>query len=219
MDKLRELLLEGNRYLIVSLNLTSFIDTTAIRNIVTLFEDSKGSFICFSHCRPRVAALIERYERDEGDFPSNIKRFVSTHDAVQYLNTIRRNLDGNEKDHDRKGSGKKVKIVYHGKDEKDFGGMKVPEYSVTNTLATTTNATLAGLAEEEDAETSDGSSVTSETSNPPSGKNNIQMTPLQPKFQILGSFSPEADSDVDMDFKGRITPSGSRLTTPRMRKV
>jgi len=170
-----------------------------------------------------VAALIERYERDEGEFPSNIKRFVSTHDAVQYLNTMRRELGDDGHDHGRKGSGKKVKIVYHGKEQREFGGLKIPEYSVTNTTTvgvSQTGTTLPGLAEMEDAETSDGSSVTSE----PSIVNNVASTPLQPKFQILGSFSPEADSDVDVEFKGRITPSGSRLTTPkfstpRIRKV
>jgi len=230
VDKLRELLLDGNRYLVVSLNLTSFIDTTSIRNIVTLFEDSKGSFICLAHCRPRVAALIERFERDEGEFPSNIKRFVSTHDAVQYLNTIRRDLGDDDGAHSHKGSPKKIKIVYHGKEEKEFGGMKVPEYSMTNTntVGVSQNGTtleLAGLAEAEDAETSDGSSVTSEPSITTQSKHTVASTPLQPKFQILGSFSPEADSDVDVEFnKGGITPSGSRLTTPkfstpRIRKV
>jgi hypothetical protein len=156
VDKLRELLQDGHRYLIVSLNLTSFIDTTSIRNIVTLFEDSKGSFVCLSHCRPRVAALIERYERDEGEFPDNIKRFVSTHDAVLYLNAIRKTGGGDKSA--RKSSAKKIKIVFDGKE-------KVPEYSVTNTttMATFTNVSttdlgIAGLAEIEDIETSDSTS-------------------------------------------------------------
>jgi len=221
VDKLRELLLDGHRYLIVSLNLTSFIDTTSIRNVVTLFEDSKGSYVCLAHCRPRVAALIERYERDEGEFPDNIKRFVSTHDAVLYLNTIRKTGD---KGAGRKSSGKKIKIVFDGKE-------KVPEYSVTNTttLAMSTNMStteLTGLAEIEDVETSDSSSDTIDL---PPGINVSQeinmnaITPHQPKFQVLGSFSPDVDSDMD-DSKGGITPSGSRLTTPkfstpRMRKV
>merc|ERR1712087_890367 len=209
VDKLRDLLQDGHRYLIVSLNLTSFIDTTSIRNIVTLFEDSKGSFVCLSHCRPRVAALIERYERDEGVFPDNIKRFVSTHDAVLYLNTMRKTAGGDKSA--RKFSGKKIKIVFDGKE-------KVPEYSVTNTttMATFTNMStsdLAGLAEIEDAETSDSTSETMEL--PKEINMNLDaITPHQTKFQVLGSFSPDVDSDID-DSKGGITPSGSRLTTPK----
>jgi len=214
VDKLRELLLDGERYIVVSLNLTSFIDTTSIRNIVTLFEDAKGSFVCLSHCRPRVAALIDSYERSEGDFPSNIKRFVSTHDAVQYLNEMRR------------GSGNKkfVKIVYH--DKKPVAEIKVPEYSMTNTsmaIMSTNGATsaLSGSTEADDAETTDGSSVTSEPSltTPSKAANYNLPTPQQPKFQILGSFSPDPDSDVEMSFSTKITPSGSLMNTPRIRKV
>jgi len=229
VDKIREILQDGHRYLIVSLNLTSFIDTTSIRNIVTLFEDSKGAYVCLSHCRPRVAALIERYERDEGDFPDNIKRFVSTHDAVLYLNTLRKKTGASDmRPSTRKYSGqnspekKKIKIVFDGKE-------KIPEYSLTNTttMATFTNISttdLGGLAEIEDAETSDSTSETMEI--PKEINMNSAMdaiTPHQPKFQVLGSFSPDVDSDID-ESKGGITPSGSRLTTPkfstpRMRKV
>merc|ERR550525_1000394 len=124
-----------------------------------------------------------------------------------------------------KAAAKKVKIVYHGKEEKQFGGVKVPEYSMTNTttLGLTSTSGFAGLAED-DAETSDDSSVTSETSNTgiTPRKTNIEMTlapALQPKFQILGSFSPEAEIEADRDSNGKITPVGSRLTTPRIRKV
>merc|ERR1719245_1938232 len=88
VDKLRQLLSDGNKYIIVSLNLTSFIDTTSIRQIVTIFEDAKGSYICFSQCRPNVDKLIKRYEKDVAEFPKNIKTFISTNDAVNYLQTI-----------------------------------------------------------------------------------------------------------------------------------
>merc|ERR1712152_119032 len=88
VDKLRQLLSDGNKYIIVSLNLTSFIDTTSIRQIVTIFEDAKGSYICFSQCRPNVDKLIKRYEKDVAEFPENIKTFISTNDAVKYLQTI-----------------------------------------------------------------------------------------------------------------------------------
>jgi len=91
IDKLRVLLAGGNKYIVVSLNLTSFIDTTVIRQIVTIFEDAKGSYICLSQCRPKVIELIQRYEADseEYKFPSNIKTFISTHDAVRYLQSVR----------------------------------------------------------------------------------------------------------------------------------
>ncbi len=58
INKIRELLNENKKYIIVSLNLTSFIDTTAIRQIVTLFEDAKESYICLSQCRPKVIELM-----------------------------------------------------------------------------------------------------------------------------------------------------------------
>ena len=89
VDKLRVLLAGGNKYIVVSLNLTSFIDTTAIRQIVTIFEDAKGAYICLSQCRPKVVELIKRYEADSEEFPSNIKTFISTHDAVRYLQSVR----------------------------------------------------------------------------------------------------------------------------------
>ena len=101
MNKLRTLLAEGNKYIVVSLNLTSFIDTTAIRQIVTLFEDAKGSYICLSQCRPKVVELIKRYEADSEEFPTNIKTFISTHDAVRYLQSIRSKMtDENDTDSD-----------------------------------------------------------------------------------------------------------------------
>eukprot|EP01083_Nonionella_stella_P142994 443512_1 len=89
VDKIRHLLAGGNKYIVVSLNLTSFIDTTAIRQIVTIFEDAKGAFICLSQCRPKVIELINRFEEDTDEFPDNIKTFVSTHDAVLYLRSMR----------------------------------------------------------------------------------------------------------------------------------
>jgi len=89
VDKLRELLADGNKYIVVSLNLTSFIDTTAIRQIVTIFEDAKTSYICFSQCRPKVIELIRRYQQSTDKFPANVKTFISTHDAVIYLQSIR----------------------------------------------------------------------------------------------------------------------------------
>eukprot|EP00483_Globobulimina_turgida_P002638 UN02642 len=90
VNKIRELLCENEKYIIVSLNLTSFIDTTAIRQIVTLFQDAKHAYICLSQCRPKVIDLISRYEAQINDrFPSNVKTFVSTHDAVRYLQKIR----------------------------------------------------------------------------------------------------------------------------------
>ena len=98
MDKIRELLMDGNKYICVSLNLTSFIDTTAIRSIVTLFEDAKGSYICLSQCRPRVVELIRRYQRCSAKFPANVKTFVSTHDAVKYLQQKRSQQQSNEND-------------------------------------------------------------------------------------------------------------------------
>eukprot|EP01084_Bolivina_argentea_P282924 484416_1 len=88
VDKLRVLLSEGHKYIIVSLRLTSFMDTTAIRHIVSIFEDAKSAYICLSQCNSQVMELIHRYETDEHEFPSNIKLFVSTHDAVQYLEYI-----------------------------------------------------------------------------------------------------------------------------------
>lgn len=88
--KIRELLSEGNRFIVVSLNLTSFIDTSAIREIVSLFGDAKGSYICLSQCRPKVVELIRRYQRSAEKFPENVKTFVSTGDAVAYLNKIRK---------------------------------------------------------------------------------------------------------------------------------
>jgi len=88
--KIRQLLAEGNRFIVVSLNLTSFIDSTAIREIVSLFGDAKGSYICLSQCRPKVVDLIRRYQRSAEKFPENVKTFVSTHDAVAYLNKVRK---------------------------------------------------------------------------------------------------------------------------------
>ena len=90
MRKIRQLLAEGNRFIVVSLNLTSFIDSTATREIVSLFGDAKGSYICLSQCRPKVVELIRRYQRSAEKFPENVKTFVSTHDAVAYLNKKRR---------------------------------------------------------------------------------------------------------------------------------
>eukprot|EP01083_Nonionella_stella_P024434 67463_1 len=89
VDKIRRLLAENHKYIVVSLNLTQFIDTTAIRQIATIFEDAKGAFICLSQCRPKVIELINRFEQDTDEFPDNIKTFVSTHDAVLYLLSMR----------------------------------------------------------------------------------------------------------------------------------
>eukprot|EP01084_Bolivina_argentea_P245757 411389_1 len=90
VDKIRELLANGNKYIVVSLNLTSFIDTTAIREIVLLFGDATGCFICLSQCKPKVVELIRRYQKKCGrKFPPNVKTFISTNDAVRYLERIR----------------------------------------------------------------------------------------------------------------------------------
>eukprot|EP00483_Globobulimina_turgida_P002684 UN02689 len=90
VNKIRELLAADERYIIVSLNLTSFIDTTAIRQIVTLFQDAQNAYICLSQCRPKVIELIRRYQFKINDkFPPNVKTFISTHDAVIYLQKIR----------------------------------------------------------------------------------------------------------------------------------
>merc|ERR1712129_627557 len=90
VSRIRELLSDGNRFIVVSLNLTSFIDTSAIREIVSLFGDAKGSYICLSQCRPKVVELIRRYQRSAEMFPDNVKTFVSTNDAVAYLNKVRK---------------------------------------------------------------------------------------------------------------------------------
>jgi len=90
VDKIRELLADGKRYIVVSLNLTSIIDTTAIREIIVLFSDAKGSYICLSQCRPKVVQLIRRYQKNEEKFPPNVKTFVSTNDAVRYLQKMRK---------------------------------------------------------------------------------------------------------------------------------
>jgi len=84
-DTLRDLLDDKQKFIVVSLSLTEFIDTTVIRQIVTIFEDAKGAFICLSQCRPNVIKLIRRYERENSSFPANVKTFVSTHSAVRYL--------------------------------------------------------------------------------------------------------------------------------------
>jgi len=91
VERLREMVMsEGERYIVVSLNLTSFIDTTAIREIIVLFSDAKDAFICLSQCRPKVISLIRKYQKHEERFPENVKTFISTHDAVRYLRKKRR---------------------------------------------------------------------------------------------------------------------------------
>jgi len=91
-DTLRDLLDDKQKFIVVSLSLTEFIDTTVIRQIVTIFEDAKGAFICLSQCRPNVIKLIRRYERENSSFPANVKTFVSTHSAVRYLQWKRSEL-------------------------------------------------------------------------------------------------------------------------------
>merc|ERR1712129_352130 len=91
VERLRELVMnEGCKYIVVSLNLTSFIDTTAIREIIVLFSDAKDAFICLSQCRPKVVSLIRKYQKHEEKFPENVKTFIATHDAVRYLKAKRR---------------------------------------------------------------------------------------------------------------------------------
>jgi len=91
VERLREMVMnEGCKYIVVSLNLTSFIDTTAIREIIVLFSDAKDAFICLSQCRPKVISLIRKYQKHEERFPENVKTFIATADAVRYLKAKRR---------------------------------------------------------------------------------------------------------------------------------
>eukprot|EP00488_Nonionellina_sp_1-RS-2012_P003040 TRINITY_DN6183_c0_g1_i1.p1 TRINITY_DN6183_c0_g1~~TRINITY_DN6183_c0_g1_i1.p1 ORF type:complete len:186 (+),score=44.29 TRINITY_DN6183_c0_g1_i1:508-1065(+) len=53
VDNIRDLLADGKKYIVVSLNLTSFIDTSAIREIIVLFSDAKGSYICYRNVDPK----------------------------------------------------------------------------------------------------------------------------------------------------------------------
>jgi len=85
IERIRALLDGGHKLIVVSLNLTAFVDTTAIRQIVGLFEDARDAFICLSQCRPKVMELIHRYENSVDVFPQNVRSFVSTHDAVRFL--------------------------------------------------------------------------------------------------------------------------------------
>ena len=85
IERIRALLDAGSKLIVVSLNLTAFVDTTAIRQIVGLFEDARDAFICLSQCRPKVMELIHRYEQSVDVFPQNVRTFVSTHDAVRFL--------------------------------------------------------------------------------------------------------------------------------------
>merc|ERR1719458_1919660 len=137
VDKLRQLLSDGHKYIIVSLNLTSFIDTTSIRQIVTIFEDAKGSYICLSQCRPNVNKLISRYEKDVNEFPKNIKTFISTYDAVKYLQSIINNDDSDNDDDDDN-----MDINNTKPQKQQNTANKLPEYSTTET-------TKNGLAENE----------------------------------------------------------------------
>jgi MFS superfamily sulfate permease-like transporter len=100
VNKIRQLLAAEERYIIVSLNLTSFIDTTAIRQIVTLFQDAQNAYICLSQCRPKVIELIRRFQSKMNDkFPPNVKTFISTRDAVIYLQRMREiNVDAEVKE-------------------------------------------------------------------------------------------------------------------------
>merc|ERR1719283_149006 len=91
VERLREMVMnENEKYIVVSLNLTSFIDTTAIREIIVLFSEAKDAFICLSQCRPKVVSLIRKYQTHEEKFPENVKTFIATHDAVRYLKQKRR---------------------------------------------------------------------------------------------------------------------------------
>ena len=90
VEEIRSLLEHGNKYIVLSLALTPFIDTTSIGLIATLFSDAKGSHIAFSQCRPDVVDAIKRFECRKEPFPENIKLFVATEDAVAYLEKVRK---------------------------------------------------------------------------------------------------------------------------------
>ena len=79
----------GIHYIIISLAMTAFIDTTTIRQICALFQDLlvNDKWIGFSNCGLSVINSVKKYEaKTKCSFnDNNIKLFVSTNDAVKYF--------------------------------------------------------------------------------------------------------------------------------------
>ena len=99
VDGVRALLVEGTRFIVVSMASTQIIDTTSLAQIESLFAETKGSYIAFTECRPSVVAMIKRFESKKQAFPSNVMLFGSTDDAVLYFEgMIRGNVCPKEMD-------------------------------------------------------------------------------------------------------------------------
>ena len=102
--KIRELLEDQRKFIIVSLMMTRIMDTTTITQIEGLFSNlkSKNAYLGFSYCRPEVVEVIKRYEfKKEKRFPENVRMFVSTHDAVSYFERLINDAkDGNDMEYE-----------------------------------------------------------------------------------------------------------------------
>ena len=93
MDKLTELITSSKhkeiRYIIVSLGLTAFVDTTTMRNLTALFQDlmANQKYLGFSNCKLSVFRSFKKFEtRTHCCFAeNNVKLFLTTEDAVSYF--------------------------------------------------------------------------------------------------------------------------------------
>ena len=109
VEKIRNLVANDVKYVVVSLAHTCQMDTTSLQQIVQIFEDSKDAIICLTNMRSPVRNMLHRYailseKNNENNrekqsrnakltfrIAKNVRSFVSTHDAVIYCQNHMKN--------------------------------------------------------------------------------------------------------------------------------
>ena len=97
IDKINNNLYNNNiNYIVISMSRTQFIDTTALRSILTKFNEIKNCYITLASVTNEVKLLFDRYKLKFGNnYPNNLRITLTIHDAVEsykkYLNNNNNN--------------------------------------------------------------------------------------------------------------------------------
>ena len=78
-----KLLCQNNKYIILCMSRTQFIDSSALRDIINLCNDIKNVIITITCMRQPLKNMLDRYKLIyEKEFPTNLKMGITIHDTV-----------------------------------------------------------------------------------------------------------------------------------------
>ena len=84
-NKIKDTVSHDIKYIILCMSRTQFIDSTALRDIITTSKDLKHAIIFMTCIREPLKMIVDRYRLNyDGCYPENLKMRLTIHDCVLY---------------------------------------------------------------------------------------------------------------------------------------